>query len=896
MKFLIGEQLGINLGNNGFYFWKNALKKVDAYYVINEESRENPLLNNLTEREKKYIIIMDSKEHIEVFNTADMYFVTLSFKDIFPSCYKLEEIDRPLVYLQHGKLGMKKVYYTETTYYSHIYKFMYYNESLTNTLIEDNFEEYQLKYLPTQPRYEGLLKKDEKFITENDSILFFFTWRDNGDINAIFKMLNELKETPESKKIKVILHDFIELDDKNNYPFEILSAKDVDVQEELSKCEVFVTDYSSVIWDAVAIGKKSFLWWKDFKEVSANREFYISEENVENILSDTFENLLEKIDSSYNYDNYFYNNTKFDPKKVINGEYTMDLVNYFIDKINNKIGILGYNFYGNGGTVTSSKALASGYLKEDYLVEMLSMSRTTLDMLPVPGCTMKTLVDWRNREKFLIENSKIECCEELQLDYVYNKNIYNKVTEMKLDYYIRKNNFKLIISTREILHLFLKRYDDIHNIKYIFHTDFDYLKEQNPSLFNRLENESFKNGVFLTENAKTRYIEELKINFTNTQIIPNGLYEPVRRRYSKMVEFNSEIVKAEINDSKLYVNFVLKSNFNYIYRDKIQEIKICINGQNLETKMVDQHDKYPNTIEFTNAYGLELVSLLKEQKMTINIKYENREIILIPKNTELKQPEYNIIKKLSINDGVIKAKQNFIKLVEDKIVYSLYEIKGHVKLLDKSIECTEINGKRFIKVNSEQYDEKILKITSMLTEIKCSIGDLALIKQKEERKVVCAVMRISFDRRELVEEYIEFAKYLKANESQIFLSIFGGGDLLNEMKKVVKTQQLEEYIEFKGVSTNVKKDTKDIDTQLTLSHKESFGMTCLEALAADKRIFTYRNVGSEAMFEGYDDVFVSNFAELEAKILNDNYKYFKKIKRDIYPKYEMNSIINRFLK
>ena len=42
----------------------------------------------------------------------------------------------------------------------------------------------------------------------------------------------------------------------------------------------------------------------------------------------------------------------------------------------NKITFIGYNFYGIGGTVSATKALAEALMEKNYMVELISLKKT----------------------------------------------------------------------------------------------------------------------------------------------------------------------------------------------------------------------------------------------------------------------------------------------------------------------------------------------------------------------------------------------------------------------------------------------------------------------------------------------------------------------------------------
>ena len=58
---------------------------------------------------------------------------------------------------------------------------------------------------------------------------------------------------------------------------------------------------------------------------------------------------------------------------AINGKHIEDMYNEFSNIQKNKVTFIGYNFYGIGGTVFATRALAEGLLEKNYAVELISL-------------------------------------------------------------------------------------------------------------------------------------------------------------------------------------------------------------------------------------------------------------------------------------------------------------------------------------------------------------------------------------------------------------------------------------------------------------------------------------------------------------------------------------------
>lgn len=105
-------------------------------------------------------------KHFKIYLNADMYFVSLSYKDITPTklgFFKTDFfIEKPLIYLQHGTLGIKAIEYKGYGYNNNMFRFLYYNKNIKPTLMDYNkFKDYQLYYGIYPPRYIELVKQPQ---------------------------------------------------------------------------------------------------------------------------------------------------------------------------------------------------------------------------------------------------------------------------------------------------------------------------------------------------------------------------------------------------------------------------------------------------------------------------------------------------------------------------------------------------------------------------------------------------------------------------------------------------------------------------------------------------------------------------------------------------------------
>ena len=165
--WLFGENLGSTSNNNSFYFWKQSVSKkddIDKYFVMSKNQSNLNVYNTLSDYEKKFVLWKNSAKHFEFYYKADLFFVSLSYKDILPDKILGKDLNflitKPLIYLQHGTLGIKAIGYKGDAYNNNMFRFVYYNKNIKDTFKEKNqFRDYQLYYGIYPPRYIELVKR-----------------------------------------------------------------------------------------------------------------------------------------------------------------------------------------------------------------------------------------------------------------------------------------------------------------------------------------------------------------------------------------------------------------------------------------------------------------------------------------------------------------------------------------------------------------------------------------------------------------------------------------------------------------------------------------------------------------------------------------------------------------
>ena len=225
--WIFGENHGATADNNSFYFWQyvvNIEDDIEKYIVLEKNQDTLKVYKRLSVHEKSFVLWRNSKKHYQKYFDADMFFVTLSYKDILPEKFLFKNtnltIKKPVVYLQHGTLGLKKIGYTGRSYWNNMFRFFIYNQDMLTVFAEENdFKPYQLYYAKFHPRYGEFLRKDEQ-IKDKNQILWFLTWReyfgDNFQTRLFIKSIKNIIKSPKlndylSQKnltLKLCVHQF----------------------------------------------------------------------------------------------------------------------------------------------------------------------------------------------------------------------------------------------------------------------------------------------------------------------------------------------------------------------------------------------------------------------------------------------------------------------------------------------------------------------------------------------------------------------------------------------------------------------------------------------------------------------------------------------------------------
>ena len=747
--WLIGENLGKTSNNNSFYFWKEINEIDDGIkkYLILEKNRENKkIYKKLGKASRKNVIWKNSFKHFKKYRKSDMCFVTLSYKDVQPNRIFFKKINlpivSPIVYLQHGTLGMKKIGYNGKSYNNNMFRFIYYNKNIKNILLEENnFKQYQLKYSQYHPRYKELVLKNDKYHKENagkKSILWFITWREYfGDNKETEKFIEKIKNTinnykmikllkDENYNLKICLHQFFDkekieyMTNKLKYDnIQIVTPDNVDVMDEIAKNDILITDYSSLGFDFTLLQKPVILYQPDIKTYSKYREFYYPDEMKE--YSITSPNaLVKEIKNNKNKVNNFFRDKlpeNIDYDYIREGKHIIELYNYFENIQKNDITFIGYNFFGRGGTVSATLALAEGLLENEYLVKLVSLKKHVRKSDFPNGLNAKAFYFSASKSiKTKIKKALFMNRKKTFFKYDSNRNYLIPYAEYALEKKLKTITSNTVVSTRETLHTYLKNAEspNIKNKIYFFHTDYKVLQQQFDGLIEKLKQITLEKVAFVTNNAKEKYKKELAYdNYEKSEIIENCLdstrmiekkeIKPINKKNKYEAIYLIRLSKDRTKDLENLIGFAeyLKLNKSNSVRinvygtgDYVQEFEDLIKNKKLQ-KYIKYHGLTTNVSETIRQYDCMIdFSLNHTFGMTYIEGILNGKMVFAMKNAG----SLEVLKEIPY--AYIESYEDLLNKINNLNKITLRDLRNNYDIIEKKYSRKKVSEK-FIKYINE---------------------------------------------------------------------------------------------------------------------------------------------------------------------------------------------------
>lgn len=297
--WLVGENLAMVAQDNGYAFFQYCIKEKNRKHVYYVTKKENPDLDKLL-KDKNHIVYYDSFKHLLYHFVCEYYIVAHGIRDVMPSCFHkdMSVTKKPVIYLQHGILGMKRIGMTGEHYNNTIKRFIVSSEQEKQICIKYmNFREDQLA-VTGLGRFDYL--KDLSRETAQGEILVMPTWRDwivtdrkkfveSGFYKNYRELLQnqELQDRLRKENCRLIFYPHIEIrkyyldlfEELANDVVEIADPEKVTVAEMLRRANMLVTDYSSIVYEFARLGKPVCFFQFDKNEYLRMRGSYISFED-----------------------------------------------------------------------------------------------------------------------------------------------------------------------------------------------------------------------------------------------------------------------------------------------------------------------------------------------------------------------------------------------------------------------------------------------------------------------------------------------------------------------------------------------------------------------------------------------------------------------------------------
>ena len=258
----------------------------NVWYVVNED---NPAIQELPEKYRKNLVWKDSDRHLELLFESDTYIATESTEHALQLRVasklvmdKIRSRDLRYVFLQHGVMYMVSLNSDMRT------GFRNNDHDLQRTVVSSELEARHFIDLAGMKREDlyvtGLAKFDRSFRNEGaDRIIIMLTWRRwetnqaRADVSetAYYKMTERIyNAVPDELKDKVIILPHPLMADRfaggengaedSGMADHIVTGQSYD--RILRDCDLLITDYSSIAYDAFYRGANVVFCWEEKDE------------------------------------------------------------------------------------------------------------------------------------------------------------------------------------------------------------------------------------------------------------------------------------------------------------------------------------------------------------------------------------------------------------------------------------------------------------------------------------------------------------------------------------------------------------------------------------------------------------------------------------------------------
>lgn len=524
---LVSEDHGRIHGNNGFEFWTESRmsSKFRTFLVVDwrrtSANHKHAIRQHIASGGR--VVNANSLRHWLLYMNADLHTVCNSYRDVHPKRFLRRPVklrpSRPILHLRHGFEGIKTTRARGRSFRNCLvrYSVAARNEAVLNELKDrGTFNRAQLLPVPAVLRWRSLLEKHSTVNSPSKTITWFLTWRDGidgrpedfetyefdllGNIRSVLCKLDMAQTEPPN--LNIVLHHYWPASARvalstlkaqfPNQPIEIRTAEDEDIDEILLRSSAIVTDYSSVAFDAGFLGKPVRFHCPDIDVYRRRRDLYRPFVSEMAHRTHSVQALVAwLLDSSREQDPYissagFCDELRHDLEA---GRPHQAIVAEVERMLQDRIIFVGYNFFGIGGTVYSTKSLAGALADRGHLVELLSLRDSSAKVSKNPRGTPIRALHPKPRSKAsrivrilnLIRPRHILPSER-------KASSLTTLALLRLANLITTREFRLIVSTRESLHRFIYDFAKSNGPRcaYWFHNSDLSLLENYPGIIDEL--------------------------------------------------------------------------------------------------------------------------------------------------------------------------------------------------------------------------------------------------------------------------------------------------------------------------------------------------------------------------------------------------------------------------
>lgn len=294
--WLIGENLGEVAQDNGFAFFEyciNDKKRSNTYYVTKANNKN---MNQLFPY-KDNLVYYDTFTHMYLYHKTKYAIVAHGLRDVIPS-YMHNKFNRnplPVIYLQHGIIAMKRLFFKKNSYNNQIKRFIVSSDHEKDIMIDEmGFDEQQIavtglarydklydissentkeRIIFVMPTWREWLLNDRELFTNSSFYKNYIDLLTNTRLNEILKENSTKLLFLPHFEIQKNYMDLFDIDTQSN--IALINPSEISVGEMIRKSNALITDYSSVAFDYAYLNKPVLFFHFDLNDYLYKRGSYI---------------------------------------------------------------------------------------------------------------------------------------------------------------------------------------------------------------------------------------------------------------------------------------------------------------------------------------------------------------------------------------------------------------------------------------------------------------------------------------------------------------------------------------------------------------------------------------------------------------------------------------------